>query len=99
MEYSKQQEGTNCTVTMRGRFTFSDRNMFDQIIQILASGIKQLTLDFSEVEFIDSAGLGMLLLAQDEAEKANATIIMTGAKGHVEKMFKVSRFDDIFVIQ
>lgn len=100
MEYTKAVSGNNCNIDIKGKFTFSDHKEFKSIFSILADdSIKNLKLDFSAVEFIDSAALGILLLARDEAEKFSKSIILRNPVGQVKQMFEVSRFYDLFQIE
>ena len=100
MEYNKQIENGNCEVSISGKFTFSDHQEFKSIFAILSDkDIKSIHLDFENVEFIDSAALGILLLARDESEKTGTTLVLQKPTGQVKKMFEVSRFYDLFQIE
>lgn len=84
-------------VTLSGQFTFADNHKFKQIIDALGDeGVKSVSLDFGGVEFIDSAGLGMLLLLRDECQNRNISITISSVKGQVEKIFMISKFDQLF---
>ena len=50
----------------------------------------------AQVNFVDSAALGMLLLARDEAEKYRKQLVLRGAAGQVKKMFDMARFNMLF---
>ncbi len=56
-------------------------------------------MDFTNIEFIDSAGLGMLLLAKDAVEQRQVRLVLRGANGQVAKMFSISEFDKIFSLE
>jgi anti-anti-sigma factor len=97
MEFSMQQTGSTFEVDMRGRFTFAENQKFKTILQqSLHAKPSVVIFDLSKVEFIDSAGLGMLLLAKDEMDAANASILLKGANGQVKKMLNVSCFEVLF---
>ncbi len=97
MDFVKHIENETCSIILNGRFTFSDNPKFRKILDDFKGGaVRNLVFDFSKVEFVDSAALGMLLIAKDEAEKGNIGLVLRGANGQVEKMFKVSKFDTIF---
>ena len=51
-----------------------------------------------DVSFIDSAALGMLLLAHDEAKNNNKSISISGVQGQVKKMFDITRMNTMFTI-
>lgn len=99
MEYTTDIKGAECIVTMKGKFTFSDHLAIKSIIMTVTNeNIKTLTLNFNEVEFVDSAALGMLLLLRDETTKLGAKLIISKPVKQAKKMFEVSRFYDLFTI-
>lgn len=86
-------------ITLSGKFTFSDHANFKQLFESFADDkVNQVVVDMADVEFIDSAGLGILLLARDEGEKASVKLSLKEPKGQVKKMFEVSRFYEFFDI-
>jgi len=99
MMYSKQSNGDNVCFNMKGRFVFSDHVQFKDILDhIEHDKAATVRLDFKEIEFIDSAALGLLLLAKEKSEKAGKRFVLERPGGQVAKMFKISRFQDMFDI-
>lgn len=97
MEFSMQETGSTLEVLMQGRFTFSENQKFKLILQqALSSKPAVVIFDLGKVDFIDSAGLGMLLLAKDEMDSMNTSILLRGAQGQVKKMLNVSCFEVLF---
>lgn len=52
-----------------------------------------MVVDLSGLEFITSAGLRALLLAQRSVTAADARLIITGVRGVVQEVFRISKFD------
>ena len=98
MNYTKNQTGTSCEVLIDGKFTFSDHSTFREIISLMKTGISSISLDLSKLEFVDSAALGMFLLAREEAGKNGVTVTLKNPQGQVKKMFSVSKFESLFNI-
>lgn len=100
MEVTRNAEGNAFEVGLSGRLVFSENRTFRSVVEDLSdhSG-KSLVLDVSDLEFIDSAGLGMLLIAKEEAEKFRMPLVVRGAKGQVKEMFEISSFDSIMTIE
>lgn len=97
MEFSMQQNGATFEVALRGRFTFAENQQFKTILHSIKGARPSVAvLDLANVEFIDSAGLGMLLLAKDEMDASGASILLRGATGQVKKMLHVSCFEVLF---
>jgi anti-anti-sigma factor len=99
MEYVKTINGAVCNLKMQGKFTFSDHSNFKEVLQVFKDGaVNQIEVDLSQVEFVDSAALGLLLLVRDEAKKASKRIVIKNPQGQVKKMFEISRFYELFEV-
>lgn len=99
MDYSINQNASQCLLHLRGQFTFGDNNKIRDIITAMTeSNCKHFTVDVAELVFVDSAALGMLLLMSDEARKAKVEMSLNGASGQVKKMLQLSNFDQIFPV-
>lgn len=92
----QHQNGACLIVSLKGRFTFADNQLFKGLLENLNDSVSTLDLNLSQVEFIDSAGLGMLLLALEKLEQHHGRITLRGAQGQVQQMIDISRFEDLF---
>ena len=100
MQYSVRENSGTREVFVNGRFTFSDNEAFQGIISSLGEpGLKRCVLDMSGLEFIDSAGLGMLLLARDAASEAKVDVVLRGTRGLVRKMLDIAKFESIVPLE
>lgn len=85
---------------MSGQFVFSDHIVFKDILGSAESpDVQQLVLDLSQIDFIDSAGLGMLLLLRDVCEKHKKLLTLRNPQGQVKKVFGISKFEHLFKIE
>ncbi len=81
------------------KITFSDLDGFREMVKrMVESNSDSNIVDLADVEFIDSAGLGMLLLARDEISKVSSNLTLKAPQGQVLRMFNVARFDQMFDI-
>ncbi|NBX03589.1 MAG: anti-sigma factor antagonist [Alphaproteobacteria bacterium] len=100
MDYNIIDQNNAKTIRMSGQFTFPDNPKFKSIlIMAKEGGFHNLTLDFMGVTFIDSAGLGMLLLLRDQCAEKQIRVSIAGAQGQVAKIFSISNFDRLFSMQ
>jgi stage II sporulation protein AA (anti-sigma F factor antagonist) len=51
---------------------------------------KKVIMDFSNVSFIDSSGLGLILGRYNQLKKRNGTLYMTGVSQQTEKIFNIA---------
>ena len=58
-----------------------------------------VTLDCSKLEYISSAGLGVLLRTQKRLQAANGSLRLAGVSRHLRDIFQYSGFDRIFEIE
>jgi anti-anti-sigma factor len=91
--------GTDACVSIAGEFTFADHAAFLTVSnRLFGTSDRSIVIDLSALEFIDSAGLGMLLIARDEAGKANRELVLRGPRGQVRRMFTVTKFNTLFTV-
>ena len=55
--------------------------------------------DFAKLEYISSAGLGVLLKTQKRVMAASGRIRLVNVNNHINDIFRYSGFDQIFEIQ
>jgi len=95
----KEAEG-GFELILSGRFTFTDYPAFRRLVSdILERPVSGYVIDLEKVEFIDSAGLGMLLLARDEADRKGRSVELRGPQGQVKRVLNVARFGTLFNIR
>lgn len=90
----------DASVSMSGEFTFTDHIAFKTIAsRLFEKQGKPIVIDLAKLEFIDSAGLGMLLIVREEADKAHRSLILRGPCGQVKRMFDVTKFHTLFTVE
>lgn len=97
MELTHAVSGNTLKGHIKGKFTFTDNVSFRAMLDMLdKEKITSVVLDFSETTFVDSAALGMLLLMREEAKKRDIAVSLANANGQPQKMFVLSRFEELF---
>ena len=67
------------------------------ISELVSSGDDRIALDCSEVEFIDSSGLGAIVASLKTMGSTGALVIF-GLQAPTHSMFKLTRMDKVFDI-
>lgn len=83
-----------------GRLEFTDHDRLRDLVALLddaAAG--RFVLDVSGLEFIDSAGLGMLLILQEEAEEKDIKLIVRGPRNDVKRSMDLAKIGEILTIE
>jgi anti-sigma B factor antagonist len=65
------------------------------LAEYVSKGNASIVLDLEAVSFIDSSGLGALVSSLKSVGK-NGDLVVSGAKGAVASMFKLTRMDKVF---
>ncbi|WP_451973629.1 STAS domain-containing protein [Azospirillum endophyticum] len=92
--------GDATEVRLTGRLEFTDHDRLRDIVELVErSDMRRFVIDLSALEFIDSAGLGMLLILQEETETRNVKMIVRGAAGDVKRSIDLARLGEIITIE
>lgn len=84
-----------------GSFTFRDYDECAENIinKIKSTSIKRFVIDMDKCDFIDSAGLGMLVIANDEMRAKDMKPVLKNVRGMVNDILYAARFDTLYKIE
>jgi anti-anti-sigma factor len=101
MNIDTQMEDGRARLVLNGRFDFNSHAVFNQTTDSLLreAGIKEVEVDFDQVQYIDSSAMGMLLLLKERAKGASKSITLLNCKGAVAQVFELSNFRRLFTIK
>jgi len=57
------------------------------------------SVDFKDLSYISSAGLGILMAAQKRLKENGQKLKLRNVAGHIRDVFRIARFDLIFDIE
>ena len=98
MTINKTQEGGNLTIALEGRLDTMTSPELEAVLGASLESADQLTLDFSKLEYISSAGLRVLLSAHKRmAAKGGMKVLHVNDV--VQEVFDVTGFSDILNIE
>jgi len=86
-----RETGAVCVLKAKGRLTSGEGvSLFENAFhRALASGHISLVLDLEAVSFIDSSGIGSVVNALRQANKAGGTVRLVNPSTFVSKTFKM----------
>jgi anti-sigma B factor antagonist len=70
--------------------------MEEKVLALLEAGETSLLFDFSQLDYINSSGLRVLVLAYQRLKKASGRVAICGIKDYIQEVFEVSGYDKIF---
>jgi anti-sigma B factor antagonist len=68
------------------------------LTQMIASKPKQLVVDLSQVSYIDSSGLAVLIEAMQNVAAYGGKFALAGLQEGVRPIFEIARLDQVFQI-
>lgn len=99
MEYQLRRDADAVEVLAIGKLTMRDHELVQEICGKFAGPERRVVLDLSKVDFIDSAGFGLLLVAQDHAQRAGKALSLRKPQGHILKLLELGDFGRIVPIE
>lgn len=98
MTITKNGEGATLTIAIAGRLDTTTAPQLEEVVNSSLEGVSDLTLDFSALEYVSSAGLRVLLAAQKIMNKQGSMKI-TNVSDDINEVFEITGFSDILTIQ
>ena len=99
MTITNQMEGTTLTMMIEGRIDTQTAPDFETAINGSLDPVTALILDFTNVNYISSAGLRVVLTAQNMMNAKNGTMVIRGAAKNIKGVFKVTGFDSFLTFE
>ena len=97
MQITKTLNTDALTIAISGRIDTLTAPQLDAEIQGKLDGVKSLTIDLKDVEYVSSAGLRIFLTAQKIMNK-QGKMVVKNASSAIKEIFDVTGFSDILTI-
>lgn len=98
MNLIKESNGSALTIKVEGRLDTITAPKLEAELKSSISGVTKLTFDFSNLEYISSAGLRVLLSAQ-KVMKKQGSMVVRNVNSTVMEIFEVTGFSDFLTIE
>jgi len=98
MIINKKKDGSALVIALEGRLDTTTAPELEAELKTCLDGITDLTLDMTNLDYISSAGLRVLLTAH-KAMMKQGQMKVTNASDIVKEVFDVTGFSDILTIE
>ena len=98
MVINKQQTGSSLNIALEGRLDTTTAPQLETELKQSLSGVTELVMDFTALDYISSAGLRVLLAEQKTMNKQGSMKIIH-VNETVSEVFEVTGFSDILTIE
>ena len=94
-----RQDGEVLVIRVGEKFDFSKVEEFRNAYGNLTDKTKEIAIDLSTTQYMDSSALGMLLNMQKSLKGGSYTYSIENARPQVSKILEISRFDKKFKLR
>ncbi len=93
----RQVEPNLTVVELSGHLNLGNELMTVEaaVKRLIQDGARKLVVDLTKLDYIDSAGIGMLVGCNGQMDRAGGKMRLAGAQGSVAKAFGVVHMDHI----
>ena len=98
MTIEKKMNGEAVTLIVSGRLDTQTAPDMENELDAVLPGLKELTFDMTNLEYVSSAGLRVILKAQ-KAMNAQGSMKLTGVNDSIMEVFDITGFLDILTIE
>lgn len=86
------------TITTNALSDYESRVVTDEIQREAPKGMWNVILDFAEVQFMASAGIGMILTLVHQAKAQKGKMIVCNLNSDIRDVLKMTKVDKLFTI-
>ena len=97
MAHEIRQEGDALAVRVQGHLDITSSPELDQDLTPRLEGIRSLTIDLSQVDYVSSMGLRLLLALQKRMSKQGSMVVV-GTQDAVMELFEETGFSEILTL-
>ena len=99
MNVTERNEGNVVVLRLRGRLDGNTAKDFeDKLVAAIEKGEHQVTLDLSDLDYISSAGLRVMLIGAKRIKATGGKFVLSSMHANVKEVFDISGFTGIFDI-
>lgn len=94
-----QVSGNAGVIAIKGEVTAAAENaLADAHTEASSQGATTLILDFSELEYMNSSGIGLLVTTLIRARRQQQKLVAVGLNEHYRQIFELTRLDEAITI-
>lgn len=98
MTITKNVEGTTLQIALQGRLDTTTAPQLEEELKQSLEGMKEVILEFTQLEYLSSAGLRVILAAQKVMNK-QGRLVIRNVNETIMEVFEVTGFLDILTIE
>lgn len=90
-----EHSGGAAVLRVHGDITTASEEVFsDAYAEAVGSGARSIILDFSDLEYMNSGGIGLLVTLLVRAQRDGQQLLATGLNEHYRQILSLTRLDE-----
>lgn len=99
MKIDQSREGSSLGLKLEGRLDTITAPELEAVLSDSLGSVDSLTMDFSALEYLSSAGLRVLLGAQKQMNRQQGEMVIKNVNTTIMEVFEITGFSDILTIE
>ena len=97
MSFTTKRSGQRVDISLQGQLYVEEATeLREKLLREVDGGAILFHFDFARLDYIDSAGLGVLISVQKRAASVGGQVSVSGLSGMVKEIFELTRLDRVF---
>jgi len=98
MQAEISKDGNKAVIKLSGRFDFNTHRDFRSAYEnvVADAAVREIQVDFTGVDYLDSSALGMLLMLRDKASGTGKEVGLANVRGNVKQVLDIANFGKLF---
>jgi anti-anti-sigma factor len=99
VDISEDRKADFAILTLSGKLDATTAKTFEEkIVGTINSGMQRLVVDLSQLDYVSSSGLRVLLLAAKRLQATDGKMVLCGLQDHIRQVFDLAGFSSILSV-
>lgn len=95
----RRPNGQSSVIDIQGEINaFAENALMDAYTQATAQDVRHIILNFSDLEYMNSSGIGLLVTLLIRANRQNQRLLAYGLSEHYRQIFELTRLNEAIMI-
>jgi len=101
LEIGSRREGSEAGVlSLKGEVDVANAHQVrDAALKLVSEGVRLLVVDLSGIEYMDSAGLGVLVAIHKRLREQGGSLAVAGPQPRVGRLFEITGLSQVFAVR
>ncbi|RPI85677.1 MAG: anti-sigma factor antagonist [Chloroflexi bacterium] len=91
--------GKSCFIDIQGEVTaWAENALMDAYNQATSAGAKEIILNFAQLDFMNSSGIGLLVTLLIRVKRQNQRLLACHLGEHYQQIFELTRLNEVIDI-